>query len=100
MNDDFVVEVDELDDVVGDLEACEDHLTLLVEDLDRQVAALHGTWTGLAADAQRAAHAEWSGGMDAMRSSLGDLREAARLAHDEYASAASANVMMWREVAP
>jgi WXG100 family type VII secretion target len=100
MIDDFTVEVDELDDVVGDLEACERHLALLVEDLDRQVSALHGTWTGLAADAQREAHAQWSGGMAAMRTSLGDLREAARLAHEEYTGAASANVAMWRGVAP
>jgi hypothetical protein len=64
------------------------------------VSALHGTWTGLAADAQREAHAAWSGGMASMRESLGDLREAARLAHDEYSAAASANVTMWREVAP
>ncbi len=96
----FSIEVDELDDVVGDLEACERHLALLVEDLDRQVATLHGTWTGLAADALREAHAEWSGGMAAMRASLGDLREAARLAYEEYSGAATSNVAMWDEVAP
>ncbi len=100
MSEDFVVELDELDDVVGDLEACERHLALLVEDLDRQVAALHGTWSGLAADAQRLAHLDWSEGMAAMRGSLGELRAAARLAHEEYAGAAATNVAMWREVAP
>ena len=45
---DFVIEVDELDDVVGDLEACERDLSLLVADLERQMVALHGTWEGLA----------------------------------------------------
>jgi ESAT-6 family protein len=100
MNEAFVVELDELDDVVGDLEACERHLALLVEDLERQVAALHGTWTGLAADAQREAHTGWSEGMAAMRASLGELRGAARLAHQEYSHAAATNVAMWREVEP
>ena len=50
---DFVIEIDELDDVVGDLEACERDLDLLVTDLERQMVALHGTWEGLAATAQR-----------------------------------------------
>jgi hypothetical protein len=38
--------------------------------------------------------------MTAMRGSLGELRAAARLAHEEYAGAAATNVAMWREVAP
>ena len=67
---DFVVEVDELDDVVGDLEACERDLSLLVADLERQMVALHGTWEGLAATAQREAHQEWSQGMAAMHAAL------------------------------
>ena len=96
--DDFVIEVDELEDVVGDLEACERQLTQLVEDLERQMATLHGTWEGLAATAQHEAHDEWSRGMTAMHAALADMRAAARLAHDHYTGAAATNVAMWRQV--
>lgn len=98
VEDGFSVELDELDDVVGDLEACERSLLALVDDLDRQVALLHGTWTGEAAGAQRAAHHEWTRGMTDMRAALTDLRAAARLAHEEYSGAATSNLAMWREV--
>jgi WXG100 family type VII secretion target len=96
--DDFVIEVDELEDVVGDLEACERQLAQLVQDLERQMATLHGTWDGLAATAQHEAHEEWSRGMTAMHAALADLRAAARLAHDHYTGAAATNVTMWRQV--
>ena len=95
---DFVIEVDELDDVVGDLEACERDLTLLVADLEHQMVALHGTWEGLAATAQREAHEEWARGMAAMHAALSELRAAARLAHHHYVEAATTNVDMWRQV--
>ena len=95
---DFVVEVDELDDVVGDLEACERDLTRMVADLEQQMAALHGTWEGLAASAQREAHEEWTQGMATMHAALSDLRSAARLAHGHYVEAATTNVDMWRQV--
>jgi WXG100 family type VII secretion target len=96
--DDFTIEVDELEDVVGDLEACERQLTQLGEDLERQMATLHGTWEGLAATAQIEAHDEWSRGMAAMHAALTDLRGAARLAHENYTGAAATNVAMWRQV--
>jgi WXG100 family type VII secretion target len=95
---DFAIELDELDDIVGDLEACEHDLALLVADLDRQLAVLHGTWHGLAATAQREAHEEWSRGMTAMHAALAELRAAARLAHHHYGDAATTNVEMWRRV--
>ena len=74
---DFVIEVDELDDVVGDLEACERDFSLLVADLERQMVALHGTWEGLAATAQREAHQESAQAMAAMPAALSELRAAA-----------------------
>ena len=95
---DFVIELDELDDVVGDLEACERYLTQLVAELEHQMVALHGTWEGLAAAAQREAHEEWAQGMAAMRAALSKLRAAARLAHHHYVEAATTNVEMWHQV--
>ena len=95
---DFVIEVDELDDLVGDLENCERDLTHLVADLESQMVRLHCSWQGLAATAQREAHQEWSRGMAAMHAALSELRAAARQAHDHYADAATTNVDMWRQV--
>ena len=55
------------------------------------MVALHGTWEGLAATAQREAHQEWSHGMAAMHAALSELRAAARLAHGHYVDAATTN---------
>jgi ESAT-6 family protein len=95
---DFTIELDELDDVVGDLEWCERDLSAVVEDLDRQMLVLHGSWEGLAAAAQYDAHREWSSGMAAMRAALAGVRAAARLAHGHYSEAATTNGDMWRQV--
>ena len=95
---DFTIELDELDDVVGDLERCERDLSQLVEDLDHQMVVLHGSWEGLAAAAQSEAHREWSSGMAATRGALAELRAAARLAHGHYTAAATTNVDMWQQV--
>ena len=95
---DFAIEVDELDDVIGDLETCERDLSLLAADLERQMMALRDTWEGLAATAQHEAHQEWSQGMAAMNAALSDLRAAARLAQGHYVEAATTNVDMWRQV--
>ena len=95
---DFTIDLDELDDVVGDLECCERDLSHVVEDLDRQMVVLHGSWEGLTATAQGDAHREWSSGMAAMRAALTELRAAARLAHGHYTAAATTNVDMWRQV--
>jgi hypothetical protein len=62
------------------------------------MAALHGTWQGLAATAEREAHGRWSQGMASMHACLSELRAAARLAHGHYVDAASTNVDMWRQV--
>lgn len=95
---DFTVELDELDDLVGDLESCGRELARRVADLDRQMVALHGTWQGLAATAQREAHQEWGDGMAAMHAALTKLRAVARQAHHHYRDAADTNLDMWHQV--
>ena len=94
----FSVDLDELHQVVADVEACGSALERLTADLERQVAALHEVWEGLAAQAQREAHAEWEQGMRAMRPALDGLRAAAATAHANYTGAADANVRMWEQL--
>ncbi len=96
--DDFAIDTGELDAVVGDLEECEHELELLLSDLEKQMAALHDTWEGEAAQAHRVAHDEWSAGMRDMRQAMVDLRTAARAAHGNYTQAADANVSMWEQM--
>jgi WXG100 family type VII secretion target len=96
--DDYTVDLDELDDIIGDLEGAERSLESLTNDLERQIAKLHETWEGLSAQAQREAHAEWEEGMRDMRAALADMRAAARTAHGNYSKAIRTNVGMWRAI--
>jgi len=96
--DDFTLDTGELDAVISDLEECEQALQQLLDDLEKQMAALHETWEGEAAEARRVAHGEWSAGMRAMRQTMVDLRTAARSAHGNYTNAARANVSMWEQM--
>lgn len=96
--DDFTLDTDELDAVIGDVEECENELELLLADLEKQMATLHDTWQGEAAEAHRVAHDEWSDGMRAMRQAMVDLRTAARAAHGNYTAGAEANVSMWGQM--
>lgn len=94
----FSIDLDELDAVIGDVEQTEADLTASTEDLERQIAALHAVWEGLAAQAQLAAQKEWDEGARAMQAALVDLRAAARTAHVNYTDGAQANVTMWESV--
>ena len=95
----FAVDAGELDAVIGDMERTEGELQQLTDDVERQIAALQEVWEGLAAEAQRAAQAEWEQGMRDMREALVDIRRAARTAHGNYTSAADANRSMWESLA-
>ncbi len=98
MDEAFSVDHDELDRIISDLEATERELSAIDADLARQLAALQGTWEGLAAHAQQEAYDEWRQGMAAMHAALVDMRKAARRAHTNYTAAARANSQMWGQV--
>ena len=91
----FTVDVDELRRVTGEMATCEDSLRDLADQVSRRVEALHETWDGRAAVAQDAAQHEWEAGFRSMREALVRMRAAASVAHDNYTSAALANVEMW-----
>ena len=97
--DQYAVDPAELDAVVADLEACQQRLQTATDDLERRIAALHETWEGLSAAAQREAHQEWEAGMRSMQQALEGMRRAARVAHTNYTQAVTANVTMWRDLA-
>ena len=94
----YTVDLEELLDTVGELARCGEALDALLDQVAARVAALHGGWSGRAADAQAAAQAEWEGGFRSMRTALGEMRAAAEVAHSNYADAADANLRMWEQV--
>lgn len=51
--DNFKIDAEELDSVINGLERCEGDLETLTGDLERQMATLHETFEGLAAQAHK-----------------------------------------------
>jgi len=96
--DDFSVDPDELDRMIDEMSRCDHAIRLLTGDLTQQIGVLHSQWTGLAADAQLLAQAEWEKGLREMTAALADLRDAARVAHANYGQAADTNHRMWQQL--
>jgi WXG100 family type VII secretion target len=93
---DFHIDLPLLDSTTQDLARFDAFIDHKLGDLDRVVEHLHVTWTGQAAAAHAQAHREWRAGADRMREGLLAMRTAARVAHDNYHAAATANQAMWR----
>lgn len=98
MTDAFAIDPDELDAVVADIARTEAALETLTNDIERQIAKLHLSWEGLAAQAQREAQREWEQGLMTMRQALAELRAAADQASRNYNDAADANRSMWEDL--
>ncbi len=77
----FTVDLDELDAVIGDLTGFETRFSGRLAELDDLINALHLTWTGEAAGAQKGAHEQWRSGALEMHHALVEMREAAQRAH-------------------
>lgn len=91
----YAVDLDLLRDTVDELARCEDACDDGLDRVSARVRALHGTWSGLSADAQAAAQVEWEAGFALMREGLADMRRAAATARSNYLGAVDANVRMW-----
>ncbi len=90
----YRVELEELLAFVDRLQAFESHAEAIATRVDDQVAALHNTWSGDAAEAHRARHQEWMAGANQMRDALAQLRAATHNAHRNYTDAAALNLAM------
>lgn len=91
----YTVDLDLLDQRIGQLEDFERSLDRALKQLETPAKQLDDTWTGLAAEAHRKAHRAWMRDAAEMRKALAGLREAARIAHKNYHGAATANLAMW-----
>jgi WXG100 family type VII secretion target len=96
---DYAVDLEELKAVIADLEKCERALEGLTSDIERQMKVLQSTWEGLSAQAQAEAQEEWNQGLLEMRAALADMRQAARVASNNYDLAIKTNTSIWRGLA-
>jgi WXG100 family type VII secretion target len=93
--DAFSVDPEALADAVQLMSEFAQHTESLVSEIDSLVTNLHGTWSGLAADAHAEAHRHWSQGEAMMREALAQLKTAGTTAHHNYTQAMSTNMAMW-----
>lgn len=90
----YRVELQELLTFVESLQSFEQRAEVIAERVDGQIAHLHGSWSGDAAEAHRHQHAEWTAAAAQMREALTKLREAANNAHRNYTEAVQLNLEM------
>lgn len=98
MSESYAVDLDELAAVLDRMGACHTALHELAADVETEVTALHGEWSGRAHEAHAGHHAAWSVDFVRMREALATMRAAGRTAHENYAGATAANIAMWRQV--
>ncbi|MFB9313351.1 WXG100 family type VII secretion target [Nocardioides plantarum] len=91
----YAVDLDRLLDTIDRLERCEAACDEGLDRVSARVRALQTTWSGLTADAQATAQAEWEAGFALMREGLADMRRVASTARANYLQAADTNVRMW-----
>ncbi|MGL6234238.1 MAG: WXG100 family type VII secretion target [Segniliparus sp.] len=65
------------------------------DEVDSDVQSLHGTWSGEAAAAQKAAHDQWVAGIASMKADLAALKKIATDGHTNYTDAGNKNKEMW-----
>lgn len=94
----FSVDLDELRSVIASMEAFEARLQGRLSDLDDVIGELHGSWTGAAAAAQKAAHDKLATAAAEVHEAVVEMRQAAEHAHGSYTTAAETNVAMWSQV--
>ena len=90
----YRVELNELERFVQKLETFGRRAEAVTTRIDGQIAQLHTSWSGDAADAHRAQHDTWMAAATEMREALTGLRDAAHNAHRNYTEAATMNVAM------
>ncbi len=95
MTDEFTVDLDDLEHTTQRLRGYQGYLADGLAELERRVRGLLGTsWSGIAAEAYSAAHADWNSGVTDVKEGLAELERAAVRAHGHYAAAMEANRRM------
>lgn len=96
----YEVDLDELRATLGDLASCQRDLISLAGDIDAAQDRLQADWSGVASAAQATSYESWRAGCADMVTALAALRGIVSSADAHYTRAASANLELWRQVAP
>lgn len=96
----FEVDLDEVRRTLGELASCQRDLISLAGDVDTAQEELQNGWAGGASSAQATSYDSWRTGCADMVTALAALRGIASAADDHYSRAVSANLELWRQVAP
>jgi WXG100 family type VII secretion target len=91
----FSVDVQALLAGVDQMSAFHQQLEQSLATVRASVAALGLSWQGDAAVAQDAAQQQWNQGAEELRAALGQLRDIAEQAHENYSNAVATNTRMW-----
>lgn len=95
MSTKFTIDLEQLDSVIARLSGLVGFVEEQLDELDRRIAELPTTWSGLSADAHADAHNEWSSGARDLRDGLDIMRAAATRAHEQYSNAVAANLRIF-----
>ncbi|WP_063057440.1 WXG100 family type VII secretion target [Nocardia sienata] len=87
----FQVDLEELDNITARVGNFIGFLSDSLTALDQRMTALHSTWGGEAATAQRDAFQQWAVGATDVAEGIDAMRKAARSAHDRYTAAIETN---------
>ncbi|OBG80391.1 MULTISPECIES: WXG100 family type VII secretion target [unclassified Mycobacterium] len=91
----YSVDLDRLQEFADRLAAFNSSAEHVAGEAEQQVAVLHSSWTGDAADAHRRYHTEWMDAVSQMREALNALRTKIASAHRDYSGTVAHNVAMW-----
>lgn len=96
----YEVDLDELRETLGELASCQRDLIGLASDIDAEQERLQADWSGVASAAQATSYESWRSGCADMVTALAALRGIVSGADALYTRAVSANLELWRQVAP
>ncbi len=91
----YSVDLNELLAFVERLDRFNQRSEAIAAAVDREIAALHGSWAGLSAESEKEYHATWIRLAGEMRKAADELREAAKDEHRNYIDVAALNSSMW-----
>ncbi|EFV13995.1 WXG100 family type VII secretion target [Segniliparus rugosus] len=91
----YRIDLDRLSAMIEDCEAFDKKVEEWVGQIDAAIARLHASWSGQAAEQQRAYHDRWAKGLAQMREGLQELRGQAKGNHQAYTGVIAHQKGMW-----
>jgi len=95
MTTDLLLDFDGMDSLGSRITAAATSISSLLVDLERQVAALRGQWTGEASNAYDSAHESWTRELGQITAILNEISAAVGAAREGYTVAERENAQRW-----